>query len=67
MAANHYLIIICFEESVGEEKERNKREKEGGKALILKILKQIFASEKRGKHLLLKISMASFTNQTWLF
>lgn len=30
MTANHYLIIICFEESVGEEKEWNKREKEGG-------------------------------------
>lgn len=36
MAANHYLIMICFQESVGEEKERNKREKEGGEILILK-------------------------------
>lgn len=35
MTANHYLIIICFEESMGEEKEKNKREK-GGEVLIKK-------------------------------
>lgn len=36
----------------GEEKERNKREKEGGKALILKILTLMFASEKSEKQLI---------------
>jgi len=36
IAANHYLIIICFEESVGQ-RERKKKKREI-KALVLRIL-----------------------------
>lgn len=69
MAANHYLIIICFEESVGK-RRKEIREKKGGRGSSdFKNSEANVCLRKEGKAVFsyLQISMAIFTNQTWLF